>query len=155
MTVLAVRHFNYFAGSMLKRANRDGMRGRERDFTSLFGISANVCSVVWNLCDFPTGTKPIHLLWAFLFLKIYGTEPVLLAIVGGPTRKTFRKWVWIVMEEVAAKAPSVVSCYCCLIIKKKRFYRIAKYLLFFASDPMGEQVPSRPRKDLQSDSRWH
>ena len=53
MTVLTVRRFNFFTGSMLKRANRDGMRGRERDFTSLFGISANVCSVVWNLCDFP------------------------------------------------------------------------------------------------------
>jgi hypothetical protein len=120
MTVLTAGHFNYYADSMLRRANRDGVHGQERDFTSLFGISANVCSVVWNLCDFPVGTKPIHLLWAFLFLKIYATEPVLLAIADGPTRKTFRKWVWIVIAEVAAKAPSVVSCYCWLVINKKR-----------------------------------
>jgi hypothetical protein len=106
--VLTANHFLYYADSILQRANRDGRIG-DRDFRSLFGISANVCSVVWNLCDFPSGTEPKHLLWAFLFLKVYSTEAVLITIVGGPTRKTFRKWVWIVIEEVAAKAPSVVS----------------------------------------------
>jgi hypothetical protein len=112
MVFLTAKHFNYYADAILKRANRDGRLGRDRDFTSLFGISTNICSVVWTLCDFPSGTKPIYLLWAFLFLKVYGTEPVLLAIVGGPTRKTFRKWAWIVIEAVAGKTPSVVSCCC-------------------------------------------
>lgn len=119
MVVLTANHFNYFAGEILARANRDGRVGRNRDFTSLFGVSANVCSVVWNICNFPSGTKPIHLLWAFLFLKVYATEPILIAIVGsGPNRKTFRKWVWIVLDEVAAKAPSVVSC-CCFLLNNK------------------------------------
>ena len=116
MVVLTANHFNYFAGDILARANRDGRLGRNRDFKSLFGVSANICSVVWNLCDFPRGTKPVHLLWAFLFMKVYGTEPVLIAIVNsGPNKKTFRKWAWNVIEEVAAKAPSVVSC-CCFLI---------------------------------------
>jgi hypothetical protein len=109
MAVLTANHFNYFAGPILRRANRDGVLGRDRDFTTLFGISAKVCSVVWNLCDFPSGTEPIHLLWAFLFLKVYATEPVLISIVYGPTRKTFRKCVWTIIDELAANAPSVVS----------------------------------------------
>jgi hypothetical protein len=114
--VLTGNHFTHFAASILTRANRDGRLGRGRDFRSLFGLSANVCSVVWNLCDFPTGTEPVHLLWALLFMKVYGTEPVLIAIVGtGPNRKTFRKWVWGVIEEIAAKAPTVVSSKCCLL----------------------------------------
>jgi hypothetical protein len=112
MVVLTANHFTYFADAILTRANRDGRLGRDRDFTSLFGISPKVCSVVWNLCNFPSRTKPTHLLWAFLFLKVYGTEPILIAIVGDrPNRKTFRKWVWIVLNEVAAKALSVVSCF--------------------------------------------
>jgi hypothetical protein len=122
MVVLTANHFNYFADPILTRANRDGRLGLDRDFKALFGISANVCSVVWNLCNFPIGTKPVHLLWAFLFLKVYGTEPVLIYIVdSGPNRKTFRKWIWIVIEEIAAKAPSVVSCCCFLIINQLAF----------------------------------
>jgi hypothetical protein len=95
MVVLTASQFNYFADDIIERANRDGRRlGRNRDFNSLFGVSANVCSVVWNLCDFPSGTRPVHLLWAFLFMKVHGIEPVLIVIVNsGPNRKTFRKWV--------------------------------------------------------------
>jgi hypothetical protein len=110
MVVLTANHFNCFADDVLERANRDRRLGRNRDFNSLFGVSANVCSVVCNLCDFPSGTKPVHLLWAFLFMKVHGTEPVLIAIANsGPNRKTFRKCAWNVIEEVASKAPSVVS----------------------------------------------
>jgi hypothetical protein len=104
MAVLTANHLNYFTGPILKRAFRAGVLGGDQDFTSLFGISVNICSVVWNLCDFPIGIEPIHLLWAFLFLKVYGTEPVLIAIVGGPTRKTFRKCAWSVIDEVATNA---------------------------------------------------
>ena len=106
--VVTANQFLYIADGILTRASRDGRFG-DRDFRGLFGISANVCSVAWNLCDFPSGTKPKHLLWALLFLKVYGTETVLISIVGGPTRKTFRKWVWTVIEEIASKVPSVVS----------------------------------------------
>lgn len=112
MAGLYANHCNCFA-------NSDRVLGRDWDFTSHSGISTNVCSVIWNLCDFPSGTAElIHLLWAFLFLKVYATEPALIAIVRGSTWKRFRKCVWTVIEEVAANAPSVVSCWCCLIIKK-------------------------------------
>jgi hypothetical protein len=91
--------------------------GQGRDFRSSFGLSASVCSVVWNLCDFPTGAEPVHLLWALLFMKVRGTEPMLVAIVGtSPNRKTFWKcWVWGVIEEAAAKAPTVASSKRCLL----------------------------------------
>jgi hypothetical protein len=107
--VLTANGFEYVAGPILRRANRDGVHGQERDFRTLFGLCTNVCSVVWNRCDFPTGTKPKHLLWALLFLKVCSTEPTLIAIVGDrPNRKTFRTWVWGVIRGIAAKAPAVV-----------------------------------------------
>jgi hypothetical protein len=85
-------YYNYWFDP-LGGANRDGMLGQDQGFTSLLGISANVCSVGWNICDFPSGTEPIHLLRAFLFLKKNGTEPLLIAIASAPTQKNFQKWV--------------------------------------------------------------
>ena len=110
--VLTGNHFFHAASSILQRANTGD--GRARAFKSLFGISANTCSVlVWNLCEFPrlSNVRPQHLLWALNFLKVYASEAALIAIVGGgPTRKTHRKWVWYVIERrIAAKRPSVVS----------------------------------------------
>lgn len=90
MVVLTANHFVYAGSAILDRAKRDG---GDRDFRALFGVGANLCSVVWNLCDFPDGTKPKHLLWALLFLKVYASESALISIAGGPTRKAFRKWV--------------------------------------------------------------
>jgi hypothetical protein len=110
ITVLTANHFLCIADGILTRASRDdGRFSNRRDFWALFGISATICSFVWNLCHFPRGTKPKHHLWALLFLKVYGTESALISIVGGPTQKTFKKWVWTVIAEIATKVPSVVS----------------------------------------------
>ena len=79
--ILTSNHFLYYANAILERANRDGGFG-DRDFRALFGVGANICSIVWNLCDFPIGTEPKHLLWALLFLKVNGTESVLITIAG-------------------------------------------------------------------------
>ena len=107
MVVLTGHHFRVHAAPILNRGKRDG--GFRDDFRYLFGVSADTCSVIWNLCDFPPGTEPKHLLWALLFLKVYGKESTMVTIVGGPTRKTFRKWVWLVIGGIASMVPSVVS----------------------------------------------
>lgn len=108
MAVLTGNDFRALSWDMIKRAHHD--RGDKEDFKSLFGISPNMAAVVWNICDFPPGTTGRHLLWALLFLKVYGTEMTLLTLIGGKVcRTTFRKWIWIVIEAIAAQAPSVVS----------------------------------------------
>ena len=87
----------------------------ERTFRALFGTSADVCSILWDYCAVhkrrpKRGMKPKHLLWALHFLKSYGTEDVL-AQWADTTRKTWRKWVWIVLRIVRKYKNQVVSVF--------------------------------------------
>jgi hypothetical protein len=83
----------------------------ERDFRSLFGVAPEVCEYVWNHLSRhgwkPPRTRPKHLLWTLLFLKVYATEG-LLAFMAQTSRKTFRKWVWLLLPLIADMAPFVV-----------------------------------------------
>jgi hypothetical protein len=106
--MLTASDFLYYGDSILKRAKAEVTLG-DRDFRALFGVGANICSIIWNSCCFSTTTKPKHLLWTLMFLKVYATEPVLVTIAGSTTRKTFRTWVWTVIDEIAAQVPSLVS----------------------------------------------
>jgi hypothetical protein len=87
-------------------------RSEEREFRSLFGVSAFVASKIWRRCgtigSLPPGAKPKHLLWVLLFLKVYATESVHRSIVH-TSRKTWRKWVWLMVPVVADLAPHLVS----------------------------------------------
>jgi len=109
MLALNASHFRVAALPIIARAHND--RGDADDFKSMFGISADLTAVVWNICNFPAGTQPKHLVWALLLLKTYANEIHLIKMAtnGSVCRKTFRKWVWIVIEAIAAQAPSVVS----------------------------------------------
>ena len=57
---------------------------------------------VWDEIEnlLPRGGKPVHLLWGLLYLKVYASEDVLVAIAN-TTRKTFRKWSKIVTKLMA------------------------------------------------------
>ena len=72
-----------------------------RKFRSFFGISPIVCSNAYNKIskdpDFPKQTKPYHLLWALMFLKLYSTESIV-AGIAGCSEKTFRKWSWTMLN---------------------------------------------------------
>lgn len=69
-----------------------------RKFRSFYGVSPNVCAILWNLLrNKPEGAEPKHLLWCLIFLKTYGTEHVNSALVG-VDEKTFRLWVWNFIE---------------------------------------------------------
>ena len=53
-----------------------------------------LCSCVEELNDFrPKDRRPVHMLWALLVLKMYGTGDVL-SVLAGTDRKTMRKWSW-------------------------------------------------------------
>ncbi len=77
---------------------------RNRRFKGLFGVSATVCSVVWNMLAednaHPVGGKLVHLLWACLFLKQYCTEEMF-ASVTNSDEKTFRQWSWQYINTIA------------------------------------------------------
>jgi len=98
--------FVYHASFIINRARR------ERDFHSLFGISPATCSVAWHLALAEVdGVLPHHLLWALMFMKVYGNERTLLSLEGNPSpsAQTFWKYMWQVIEALADKVPDVVS----------------------------------------------
>ena len=78
----------------------------ERSFRSIFGVSWDVTARLWSLLESYGANKykrPFHLLWALLFAKQYGNEQSHCMMVGGNVSlKTFRKWVWIILEEMSS-----------------------------------------------------
>lgn len=86
-------------------------------FRSSYGVSHDVCSHVWEYMHQhrtkPEQAMPKHLLWALLFLKTYETEVFLCALVG-TTTKSFRKWIWLIVEAINQLYGHVVSvlCFC-------------------------------------------
>ena len=90
---------------------QDPNPNQDRTFRSQFGISWFVCEDVWAMLNVhrPNNKRePKHLLWALLFLKVYGNEPTCCRLVG-TSMKTFRKWVWEVLDAVADLKAMVVS----------------------------------------------
>ena len=62
-------------------------------FGACFGMSPNLCVHVWDEIEdaLPSAVMISHLLWALLFLKVYGTEDTM-AVMVQTTWKTYRKW---------------------------------------------------------------
>ena len=56
--------------------------------------------------------EPKHLLWGLAFLKTYSTEKILCELVNVRSRTTLRKYVWMVVKEIAALCAKVVSSMC-------------------------------------------
>lgn len=82
-------HFRHAARSILdsRRATQGGGAaggggGRTKDFTSLFGVSPEVCALTWNLFDLDGAPNLMfkHLLWALMFMKVYAKLSVLVLV---------------------------------------------------------------------------
>jgi len=56
------------------------------------------------------GVVPEHLLWALMFMKVYGKESMHCTMAGAVDEKTFRKWVWIFVLEISYLESEVVRC---------------------------------------------
>lgn len=109
----------YFLAIGMKIARRSrvvALATQEARFKSHFGTQPRICSDVWTrinpAASMPTGAKPVHLLWALMFLKLYSSESVLctLASAGEAVdEKTLRKWVWMFVPAIADITNDVVS----------------------------------------------
>ena len=77
-------------------------------FKASFGISVEVCVVLWNIYiqNFPKPSHK-HLLWGIYLLKTYPTESVAAALFG-TTEKTFRKNSRVVVERIGSLVNLVV-----------------------------------------------
>jgi hypothetical protein len=91
------------AGSLADTIAEDvGEITRKCRFCSLFGISTRICVLIWTLLSKQLGRKArsVHLLLTLFFLKHYSVEEVNAAFAG-VNEKTYRKWTWLMLEELA------------------------------------------------------
>ena len=97
-----------------RRAAAGGVatRTEEDRFRAKFGTSPVICAALWHKLEPETtmlkGSRPMHLLWALMLMKIYATEAVLSVMAGGVDESTFRKWSWEFVEALSYLESSVV-----------------------------------------------
>ena len=95
---------------IIRRRTRMHVRSSHERFRATFGTDAVICAILWTRLDFeqmPNGYKPLHLLWALMFLKVYAAEPVLAALAGVHER-TYRKWTWCFVDAISTLQYSVI-----------------------------------------------
>jgi hypothetical protein len=112
---------------------------------SLIGTSFDVCSELWNMINPSTkqelkGAHPKHLFWALLFLKSYGTVPILTRVVGGPDDKTFRGWSWTFVGEISALKPKVVRPFCRFAVRTCFLFSMSLIPISYFTDCFPEPV---------------
>ena len=84
---------------------------KKNRFVACFGAPSDVVADIWNRIEpmlEDDDAHPKHLLWAFVFLKVYSTEEIHCSIVGWPSTRTFRKWSWYFVEKIADLKDDVI-----------------------------------------------
>ena len=74
-------------------------------FSAIFGCSPTVAAALWNRLDakglLPSDCLVKHLLWGMSFLKLYNVQRVQAPVICGADEKTFRKWVWLMLDALS------------------------------------------------------
>ena len=96
---------NFLLASRTILAKRNS---NERDFVTVFGASARVCALAWNMFLDGKKFRFKHLLWALMFVKIYATAAAL-AGLAGVCKETYMKWTWDVLILIGSSSNKVVS----------------------------------------------
>ena len=116
---MSSKDFEALGLSMVLRwtTNHRNEKARLRRFKAFFGTGPDQAAMLWHylnkhsLLQNLKRPEPKHLLWALLFLKDYGTEEKLSALVGGVDEKTFRKWTWTYIKALAGLSQHFVCIY--------------------------------------------
>ena len=114
--------------SLLKCSPYLSSISRGRRFRATFGTNPYVCSKIWRLLHeggiLPRKGKPEHLLWALMFMKLYGSETIHASLTG-TNETTFRKWSWLFVSAIA-DLDVVSNAACCF------FHALPCWLSFFS-----------------------
>jgi len=125
---------------------------------SFFGVDPAVAVIVWDMIEVPfiddgdlSHAQPKHLLWALLFLRKYGDESEMAALVSEDGKavdeKMFRKWTKIFVGHIAFLKCRVVSLLLPgVVVAVLLVSLIAVFGLFLQSDHLGEPEGRRHRK---------
>ena len=93
--------------------NFSSYRYKQHVFKLLFGLDPRLAHFLWerlvdgNFFSHLPGVQERHLLWALLLLFTYPSEAVACVIVK-VSRKTYRKWAWLVIKDISLLLPKVV-----------------------------------------------
>ena len=140
-----------------KKQRKCQLKYKLQRFWSHFGVDPPRCVRVWNelmLAGWVGGGSTVedpehkHLLWAYLFMKGYATEPKNAGAVGCD-EKTFRKWskfYCFAMANLDAKFVSACCLFVCLFVWASNS---------FALDPLGEQIQGWPTADMFGNNWWN
>jgi hypothetical protein len=106
--------FSKLACEMMRKPYTGSDKIRNRRIVSFFGAPALVIAKLWELLmekagPWPIGAKKKHLLWGLHLAKVYASEAVLSSNVSAPDEKTFRKWAWLFLTELASLTFDVAS----------------------------------------------
>ena len=82
-----------------------------RRFRAFFGVSPSTCALTWGkiaTLGLAPRARPVHLLWALLFLNLYDPEEVIAGFLRVDER-TYREWSFDLVEVIAKLKPYYVS----------------------------------------------
>lgn len=113
MVTCNAQYFLALARNIGYRLNNENNRAEKVEgsyaFRAIFGISPEVCSVVYRISKMrEKKILPRHLLWGLALANSYDTESNF-ASVFNVTRKTFRKRAFEALVACASALPQVVS----------------------------------------------
>ena len=82
----------YEAGCRLIKRGGNNHRVQMRTFTAHFGATPAICTELWQMINprqfINRYSKPVHLLWGLMLMRVYAREEVL-AGIAGVTEKTY------------------------------------------------------------------
>ena len=114
--IVSGKDFVTLAVAIIGAPGTENSRARYRRFKQTFGVPPRLVGIVWK--DIarkgflnhlgPKSLRPLHLLWALLFLRCYDKEETN-ASRAGCDEKTYRKWVWFYSKCVADLDEKYVS----------------------------------------------
>ena len=108
---VSLSSFRYLANNMLNCTAVVAEATKISRYHALFGSSPDVISEAWYRMDVDAlqrSANPFHLLWAHIFLKVYGNESVHAAI-SGVDEDTFQKWSWRMIDAFSLFVTRLVS----------------------------------------------
>ena len=103
--------FVVIGNDIMKQNKKISQKTEAARFRAHFGCGPSTCSDLWKRIDpseVPDNSKPEHLLWGLMLLKLYCAESVLCTLAGGAHEQTFRKWSWTFAEAISELQCSVI-----------------------------------------------
>ena len=131
-----------------------------RRFRAFFGVSPSSCALVWGKIrtfDLAPRARPVHLLWALLFLNLYDPEEVIAGFLG-VDEQTYREWSFEVVKVIAKLKPHYVSCLRAIRCMLAQYCSTVAHCLFHCpwfgasvrgADPMVQPTPKGRWQEMQ------